>query len=240
MFAIDSGVIARRTAVVRGVQRYRRLAWRLAAGCAALAVAMPASAQHSRMVASPGAAKPVLQVDGEPFLLLGMQLNNSSGFPAEFRRLAPAIARSHANTVMAPIGWESIEPDEGRFDWSVVDGLIAEARAQDVRLVLLWFGTWKNGNMSYVPAWMKRDTTRFSRVMTAEGKPIEVLSPIAAASRDADARAFAALMAHLKAVDGARGTVIMVQVQNEAGTLGADRDHSPPPKRCSGRRCPPT
>ncbi|MGW8190247.1 DUF5597 domain-containing protein [Sphingomonas hankookensis] len=227
MFAIDSGVIVRRTAVVRGVQRCRRSAWRLAAGWAALAVTMPASAQHSRMVASPGAAKPVLQVDGAPFLLLGMQLNNSSGFPAEFRRLAPAIARSHANTVMAPIGWESIEPDEGRFDWSVVDGLIAEARAQDVRLVLLWFGTWKNGNMSYVPAWMKRDTTRFPRVMTAEGKPIEVLSPIAAASRDADARAFAALMAHLKAVDGARGTVIMVQVQNEAGTLGADRDHSP-------------
>jgi hypothetical protein len=187
-------------------------------------VATPLAGQASRFVAT-AAGKPVLRVDGQPFLLLGIQLNNSSGFPAELRRLASAIARSHANTVMAPVGWESVEPVEGRFDWTVVDGLIAEARAQQVRLVLLWFGTWKNANMSYTPAWVKRDTVRFPRVVDAGGKPIEVLSPIATASRDADARAFAALMAHLKAVDP-RQTVIMVQVENEAGTLGADRDHS--------------
>jgi hypothetical protein len=198
------------------------------AGAALALGSTPIWAQRSRMTAAEaGEAKPSLRVDGAPYLLLGIQLNNSSGFPAEFRRLAPAIARSHANTVMAPVGWESVEPEEGRFDWSVVDGLVAEARTQNVRLVLLWFGSWKNGNMSYVPAWVKRDTTRFPRVMTAAGKPIEVLSPIAGASRDADARAFAALMAHLKAIDAARGTVIMVQVENEAGTLGADRDHSP-------------
>lgn len=210
-----------------------RCAWASGIGRAAAAlllvggvVAAPLAAQDSRFVAT-DAGKPVLHVDGQPFLLLGIQLNNSSGFPAELRRLAPAIRRSHANTVMAPIGWESIEPVEGRFDWTVVDGLIAEARAQQVRLVLLWFGTWKNANMSYTPAWVKRDTARFPRVVDALGKPIEVLSPIAAASRDADARAFAALMAHLKAVDGRQKTVVMVQVENEAGTLGADRDHAP-------------
>jgi hypothetical protein len=189
------------------------------------AVATPLAAQDSRFVGT-AAGKPTLRVDGQPFLLLGIQLNNSSGFPDEMRRLAPAIARSHANIVMAPVGWETVEPVEGRFDWAVVDGLIAEARRQQVRLVLLWFGTWKNANMSYTPAWVKRDTARFPRVVGANGKPIEVLSPIAAASRDADARAFGALMAHLKAVDGRR-TVVMVQVENEAGTLGADRDHSP-------------
>lgn len=191
----------------------------------AAATVAPATAQDSRIVQTP-AGKPALQVDGKPFLILGMQLNNSSGFATEFRKLGPAIARSHANVVMAPIGWESIEPQEGRFDFSVVDGLIAEARAQKVRLALLWFGTWKNGNMSYVPPWVKRDQTRFPRVMTPAGKAIEVLSPIAAASREADARAFAALMAHLKSADAAR-TVIIVQVQNEAGTLGSDRDYSP-------------
>ena len=189
------------------------------------AVATPLAAQDSRFVGT-AAGKPTLRVDGQPFLLLGIQLNNSSGFPDEMRRLAPAIARSHANIVMAPVGWETVEPVEGRFDWAVVDGLIAEARRQQVRLVLLWFGTWKNANMSYTPAWVKRDTARFPRVVGANGKPIEVLSPIAAASRDAVARAFGALMAHLKAVDGRR-TVVMVQVENEAGTLGADRDHSP-------------
>jgi hypothetical protein len=192
----------------------------------ALALASPLAAQDSRFVLTPG-GKPRLVVDGKPFLVMGIQLNNSSGFPAILHDLAPAIRRSHANTVMAPIGWESIEPEEGRFDFSIVDGLIAEARAQKVRLALLWFGTWKNANMSYTPGWVKRDTVRFPRVIDADGKPIEVLSPIAAASREADARAFAALMKHLKAIDGEQRTVIMVQVENEAGTLGADRDHSP-------------
>lgn len=85
--------------------------------------------------------KPALEVDGRPFLMLGIQLNNSSGFASELHRLGPAIARSHANVVMAPLGWESIEPEEGRFDWSVLDGLVADARAQKIRLALLWFGT---------------------------------------------------------------------------------------------------
>ncbi|MBB4153363.1 hypothetical protein GGQ80_001265 [Sphingomonas jinjuensis] len=218
-----SGGLANRTAGGRACRRY-------AVGAAtigALLTCTPVAAQQSRMIAGTGGGKPRLEVDGTPFLLLGIQLNNSSGFASQMRRLAPAIARSHANTVMAPVGWEGVEPVEGRFDWSVVDGLISEARAQKVRLVLLWFGSWKNGNMSYVPAWVKRDPVRFPGVTTAQGQRIEVLSPIAAANRDADARAFAALMAHLKAVDGARGTVIMVQVENEAGTLGADRDYSP-------------
>src|SRR5207237_10244781 len=109
---------------------------------ATLLLASPAAAQDSRFVHVEG-GKPSLSIDGKPFLVLGIQLNNSSGFPAIFHRLAPAIRRSHANTIMAPIGWESIEPEQGRFDFSVVDGLIAEARAQKVRLALLWFGTWK-------------------------------------------------------------------------------------------------
>jgi len=192
---------------------------------ATILLGTPLAAQDSRFAATP-AGKPRLVVDGRPFLVMGIQLNNSSGFPAILHELAPAIARSHANTVMAPIGWESIEPEEGRFDFSVVDGLIAEARAQKVRLALLWFGTWKNANMSYAPAWVKRDPVRFPRVIGADGHAIEVLSPIAAASREADAHAFAALLAHLKTTDGKQRTVIMVQVENEAGTLGADRDHS--------------
>jgi len=192
---------------------------------ATMLLGTPLAAQDSRFVPTP-AGKPQLLVDGKPFLVLGVQLNNSSGFPAILDDLAPAIARSHANTVMAPIGWESLEPEDGRFDFSILDGLIAQARAQKVRLALLWFGTWKNANMSYTPAWVKRDPARFPRVIDADGHAIDVLSPIAAASREADARAFGALMAHLKAIDRNQRTVIMVQVENEAGTLGADRDHS--------------
>jgi len=201
---------------------------RLAAMAGLLAMAgtpLAAQAQDSRFT-SDAAGQKVLTVDGKPFLILGIQLYNSSGFAETFHALAPAIKRSHANTVMVPLGWESIEPEEGRFDFSTIDGLIAEARAQKIRVALLWFGSWKNAKMSYAPAWVKRDTQRFPRVEDANHHPIDVLSPIAEASRNADAKAFAALMAHIKAVDGKQRTIIMAQVENEAGTLGADRDHS--------------
>ncbi|MBY8827978.1 DUF5597 domain-containing protein [Hephaestia mangrovi] len=191
------------------------------------ACSAPTFAQQSRFVTEPGTGKPALTVDGHRYLILGIQLNNSSGFAPVFHDLKSAIQRSHANTVMVPVGWESVEPEEGRFDWSVVDGIIDEARAQDVRVALLWFGTWKNAKMSYTPAWVKRDTKRFPRVIDRNGDPIDVLSPISANAMQADARAFGALMAHLKAKDGRQGTVIMAQVENEAGTLGSDRDYSP-------------
>jgi beta-galactosidase GanA len=197
----------------------------LGALCASFLLGASALAQDGLTTAAGG--KPRLMVDGRPFLVLGVQLNNSSGYPAALHALGPAVERSHANTVMAPIGWESIEPVEGRYDFSLIDGLVAEARTQKVRLALLWFGSWKNGAMSYTPAWVKRDTVRFPRVMTREGRAIEALSPIGAASRDADARAFGAVMAHLRAIDGKQKTVIMVQVENEAGVLGSDRDYSP-------------
>ena len=197
-------------------------------GAALLALsASPAPAQQSRLVRDTASDKPVLMVDGHRYLVLGIQLNNSSGFAPVLHSLQSAIKRSHANTVMVPIGWESVEPEEGRFDWSAVDGVIDEARAQDVRVALLWFGSWKNAKMSYAPAWVKRDTKRFPRVIDRNGNPIDVLSPISANAMRADARAFGALMAHVKAKDGKQGTVIMAQVENEAGTLGSDRDYSP-------------
>jgi beta-galactosidase GanA len=152
---------------------------RLAAMAGLLAMAgMPlaAQAQDSRFT-SDSAGQKVLTVDGKPFLILGIQLNNSSGFAETFHALAPAIRRSHANTVMVPLGWETIEPEEGRFDFSTIDGLIAEARAQKIRVALLWFGSWKNAKMSYAPAWVKRDTQRFPRVEDADHHPIDVLSP---------------------------------------------------------------
>ena len=167
-------------------------------------------------------------MDGRPFLILGGELANSSASSRE--GLKPAWARFaelHMNTVLAPVSWELIEPAEGQFDFSSVDGLIEDARAAGQHLVLLWFGSWKNSMSSYAPAWVKRDEARFPRARLADGRGLEILSALSRNNLDADARAFAALMAHVKAVDGGRNTVLMVQVENEMGMLPAARDRSP-------------
>src|SRR5581483_6730562 len=138
----------------------------------------------------------------------------------------PAIEAIHANTVEAPVYWEQMESQPGRFDFTTVDELVKEARAHQVYLVLLWFGSWKNGRMHYVPEWIKTDPARFPRVIDPHGEPLDVLSPYADSNLEADKKAFAALMQHLKQIDGVQHTVLMVQVENESGTLGSVRDFS--------------
>ncbi len=138
----------------------------------------------------------------------------------------PRLAAMHLNTVLLPVAWETIEPEEGRFDFRCVDGLLEGARENNLKLVFLWFGAWKNTYSSYVPAWVKTNTDRFPRVQTSDGRGTERLSPFSAVVRDADARAFAALMRHLREADGDTHTVLMVQVENEVGVIPESRDHS--------------
>ncbi|HRE43338.1 MAG TPA: DUF5597 domain-containing protein [Terricaulis sp.] len=168
-------------------------------------------------------------VDGAPYLMLAGELGNSTAsdrayLAARWERLEAL----HLNTVLAPISWELIEPEEGKFDFSSLEFLIEDARAHDMRLVLLWFGAWKNSMSSYVPAWVKRDSARFPRARTADGRALEILSPFSEANQQADARAFAAMMARLREIDAGRHTVLMVQVENEIGMIPEARDYSEP------------
>lgn len=168
-----------------------------------------------------------LIVDGKPFLVLGGELHNSSSSSLAYMNpLWPELQSMHLNTVLAPVSWELIEPQEGGFDFSVVDGLIRGAREHGLHLAFLWFGSWKNSMSCYVPEWVKTDTKRFPRAEDRNGVPQEILSPFAAENLKADCRAFAALMAHVRQVDGIEHTVIMVQVENEIGMLPDARDHS--------------
>ena len=169
-----------------------------------------------------------LIVDGKPFLALaGELLNNSATSVEHMKPIWPKLAASKYNTVLAGVSWDQIEPQEGKFDFSVLDGVVRDARSHNLRLVLLWFGSWKNSLSSYAPLWLKKDFERFPRAQAAGGRSIELLSPFSDANRDADARAFAALMRHVKAVDGQQHTVIMIQVENEVGMHGDSRDRSP-------------
>lgn len=167
-----------------------------------------------------------LIVDGKPFLVLGGELHNSSSTSREYmKQYWPALKASGMNTVLAAVEWSLIEPVEGEYNFSVVDDLLADARAQDLRLILLWFGSWKNGQSHYIPEWMKSDCKRFPRIKGENGKSLEILTPLSKENLDADAEAFAALMRHLNEVDQVQRTVIMMQVENEVGILGSPRDH---------------
>ena len=138
----------------------------------------------------------------------------------------PKLAGLNLNTVLMPVYWELIEPTEGKFDFTLVDGLIQDARKNKLRLVPLWFASWKNSMSSYAPAWVKTNQRRFPRSQDRNGNGMEILSPFSKENVDADARAFAAFMRHLREVDGNDHTVIMIQVENEIGMIPDSRDRS--------------
>ena len=167
-----------------------------------------------------------LLVDGKPFFVLGAQVHNSSGYTKALDAAGPVLHAVHCNTVMVPVYWEAIEPKQGTFDVSTVDAAVKGAREARLHLAFLWFGTWKNGAMTYVPSWVKNDPATYPPVLDEAHQQVEALSPISDSNRLADRTAFAAFMRHLKQLDGDTHTVILIQVENEAGVLGTDRDYS--------------
>lgn len=215
---------------IRGLDKIR---YALLAALAALGLSMSRGAPAAT---PPAASAPApllihahgryeLRVDGEPYLVLGAQVNNSSNYPAALPAVWPAIGALHANTVVMPIAWDQIEPTEGHFNFSFLDLFLQQAREHGVHAILAWFGTWKNSSPGYTPQWVKLDNSRFPRVVDPQGRRMPSLSPLARSTLDADRTAFVALMRHLRAVDP-QHTVILVQVENETGTYGCVRDFS--------------
>ncbi len=179
-----------------------------------------------------------LVVDGKPFLMLAGELHNSSSSGLDYMKpIWPKLAAMNLNTVLTPLSWELIEPEEGKYDFALVDGLLAQARESHQRVIFLWLASWKNGMSSYPPVWVKRDAKRFPRVVI-DGTEVNILSTFGRATEEADARAFAALKAHIRQVDS-QHTVLMMQAENEVGILGASRDHSPAAEKAFAGQVPP-
>ncbi len=172
--------------------------------------------------------KTQLIVNGKPFLILGGELGNSSATTMKsMEPIWPKLKDMNLNTVLTPIYWELIEKEEGKFDFSLVDDLILRARKEDLKLVFLWFGSWKNSMSSHAPEWIKLNQKKYPRVKDDKNKSHEILTPFSENNLQADANAFQKLMAHIKDFDQKEQTVIMIQVENEIGMLPTARDYSP-------------
>lgn len=185
---------------------------------------LPLHAASLPQLATQGTSTQLI-VGGKPLLMIAGELHNSSASTLEYvEPLLGRVRRMHANTVLAPIAWDQFEPNEGEYDYTLIDGLIGSCHRNDLKLVVLWFATWKNGQSTYAPLWVKRDTDRFKRVLNREAMRLETLSPFCDATREADSRAFGALMRRVAEVDE-HGTVVMAQPENEAGIF-SDMDYS--------------
>ncbi|MDR0866709.1 MAG: beta-galactosidase, partial [Candidatus Symbiothrix sp.] len=168
-----------------------------------------------------------LIVDGQPFIFLSGELHNSSA--SHLNYLNPRmkdLQERHLNSVIATVSWELLEPQEGQFDYSLVKGIIDQARQQHLKLILIWFGAWKNAGSTYAPEWVKQDIQRFPRLQIRNGKNTGTLSAFGENTMKADAKAFARLMAFIKEYDRKQQTVLMMQVENETGILGSSRDRN--------------
>ena len=177
-----------------------------------------------------------LYVDGKPFVGLGGELFNSASSSTEWMRekVWPKLRPMNVNSIVATVSWEQIEPEEGVFDFTEVDDLIADATKEGIKLTLIWFALWKNGASTYLPEWVKVNKKKYwtckasrpMKVSTMHGNAAhKTVSPLCEEAVAADAKAFRALMKHIHEVD-TEGTVIMMQIENEIGLIGSPRDYS--------------
>lgn len=167
-----------------------------------------------------------LMVNEKPFLMLGGELGNSTAADSvKIKNVFPQLKAMNLNTVLAPVYWELMEPEEGQFNFALVDVLIREARKEDLKLVLLWFGSWKNSMSCYAPTWVKNNRKRFPYVEKSDGKTVEIMSAFSDENLNADKKAYSALLKYLKDVDGNEHTVIMMQVENEIGMIPEAREY---------------
>lgn len=169
-----------------------------------------------------------LYVKDKPFFARSGEIHNSSSSNLEYMKKAvwPQLKDLNMNAVIVPIYWQTVEETEGVYDFALLHGLIMQARENDMHLILLWFGLWKNGESMYVPSWMKKDTDTYWRVKKTNGDSINTISPLCEAAVEKDAKAFAKIMAYIKEIDEQESTVVFVQVENEIGLLGTERDYS--------------
>ena len=169
-----------------------------------------------------------LVVNGKPMIILGGELGNSSASTVEYMQpIWGKLKAMHLNTVLMPVYWELLEKEEGKFDYVLLQQLITEARKNQMKIVFLWFASWKNSMSSHVPAWVKVNQEKFPRAKDDKNQSQEILTPFSENNLQTDLKAFEKLMTFIKDFDKNEQTVIMIQVENEIGMLPSARDYYP-------------
>lgn len=200
-------------------------------------LSFPISAQTSLLQKEDQTTR--LVVDGNPFIVLGGELGNSSAAcTKDIEQIFPKLRRMGLNTVLVPAYWDLTEPEEGKFDFTLTDKAIEEARKNHLKIIFLWFGAWKNSMSCYTPLWFKTDYRKYPRAMTQNGKPLEIASAFSDHVLQSDNRAFTQWIKHIAETDKKTGTVIMIQIENEIGMLENARDYSPEANRAFQKAVP--
>lgn len=183
---------------------------------------------------------PTLIVNKKPFIAFAGELHNSSASNSDYmeEKVWMNVNNMNVNTIIAPSYWELIEPEENQFQFESVQKLIDQARINHKKIVLLWFGLWKNGISSYVPKWMKLNQSKYPFIEKKCGEKIYTVTPLCKEAIHRDALAFKQLMSFLHQYDSEQQTVIMVQIENEVGALGTDFDYSKKSKELFSKSVP--
>ena len=231
----------------------RRMLRAFVAGIAAVCnvglftVAGPVPAAHAvtQTVVSRVIANREIEVDGVPFNPLpvqyrvdraievnGLTLAQTASYYADAKRLG-------FNTISIPLLWRQFETSPGVYDFTWLDSYIDDARANGLKLDLIWFGSnvGGGGTSKFLPDYIQNDHTDYPPQLNADGSirtwtntwdGTDIAYSLAdpnLLTREQDA--LQAIDDHLAGYDSAH-TTIGVQINNEtnpAGNCSSDRGY---------------
>jgi hypothetical protein len=123
--------------------------------------------------------------------------------------------RQGLNTVGAIIQWNRFELRKDEYEYAMIDGLIEAAKARNMHLIIVWFGTWRNLQSNYVPRYVWDEKIAFPAVKKNGKQDNGRVSPHAMKCAVRDGLALQSLLARASVKDPGHQVLIAVQVENE-------------------------
>ena len=166
-----------------------------------------------------------LYVDGKPFIMLGLQWDCDGCYTKEdMDPLFEHGRKMNLNMASLLLYWREVEPEKGRYRFEMLDHRIEMARKYGMKIVLVWFASYKNACLTYAPDYIKEDHDLYKKVVAKDGELlVNQCCPLSENTRRRDELALIEVFRHLREVDSQDHTVILFQMENETGVLQTDR-----------------